>query len=147
MVKKKFTASIIGVGRIGFSLGFDKRREQPASHTFALKENKNIEIVSACDTDKKKLEFWKRHNKKCNVYDKSCDFFKKEISDIIVVSVNESSHLEVAIEAIKKQPKLIILEKPVAPNLKQALLIKKYSNVFIGIIRIQCSHIIKSISQ
>ncbi len=27
----KYTAAIIGTGRIGFSLGFDKKREQPAA--------------------------------------------------------------------------------------------------------------------
>lgn len=34
---KKYSAALIGLGRIGFSLGFDRKREQPASHTMALK--------------------------------------------------------------------------------------------------------------
>ncbi|HOV12925.1 MAG TPA: Gfo/Idh/MocA family oxidoreductase [Spirochaetota bacterium] len=130
MVKDKFNASIIGVGRIGFTFQFDKKREQPASHSIALKKNKNIKLTAACDIDKDKLSLWKKHYNKSKVYISIKDFLKNEKSDIIVIAVNEDSHLDITLKAIKKQPKLIILEKPIAPNIKEALLIKKYSEKF-----------------
>lgn len=44
--KKIYTAAVVGTGRIGFSLGFDKKREQPASHTMALNENPRVKIIA-----------------------------------------------------------------------------------------------------
>ena len=60
MAKKKYTAAVIGCGRIGYSLGLDKKREQPASHTMALKANKRIQIIAGCDKDINALNIWKR---------------------------------------------------------------------------------------
>ena len=51
-----YTAAIIGTGRIGFSLGLDKKREQPASHTMALLSNRRIRLVAGCDVDSQRLE-------------------------------------------------------------------------------------------
>ena len=48
-MKQQYTACVIGTGRIGFTLGFDKKREQPASHTMALLKNKHIRIIAGCD--------------------------------------------------------------------------------------------------
>ena len=47
--KKIYTAAVVGTGRIGFSLGFDKKREQPASHTMALNANPRIKIIAGVD--------------------------------------------------------------------------------------------------
>ena len=43
-MEHKYSAWIIGTGRIGFTLGFDKKREQPASHIMACINNTNIRI-------------------------------------------------------------------------------------------------------
>ena len=53
-----YTAALVGTGRIGFSLGFDKKREQPASHTMALLGNNRIKLIAACDTNEEKLTKW-----------------------------------------------------------------------------------------
>ena len=59
--KSAYTAALVGTGRIGFTLGFDKKREQPASHTMALLANPRVRIVAGCDTDTKRLESWQRY--------------------------------------------------------------------------------------
>ena len=64
MGRKKYTAALIGCGRIGYSLGNDKKREQPASHTMALNANRRINLVAACDTDQTRLIHWQEANKK-----------------------------------------------------------------------------------
>ena len=53
-----YTAALVGTGRIGFSLGLDKKREQPASHTMALLGNKRIKLIAAADTNEKNLTEW-----------------------------------------------------------------------------------------
>ncbi|WP_027728010.1 Gfo/Idh/MocA family protein [Treponema sp. C6A8] len=118
--KNIYTAAIIGTGRIGFTLGFDKKREKPASHTMALLENKRIKIVAGCDTFEDSINQWKRYvsrfNRDVKAYATSEELLAAEKYDIIVIAVNEDSHLETALQAIAAQPRLIILEKPVALN-------------------------------
>lgn len=126
---KQYTACLIGTGRIGFSLGFDKKREQPASHTMALLKEKRIRLVAGCDTDKEKLGAWGRYVKRyvpgARTFSDADTMLSEIKTDIIVIAVNEDAHLEAAIKAINAKPKLVILEKPVALNSENGNRIKE----------------------
>jgi predicted dehydrogenase len=124
MKQKIYTAAIIGTGRIGFSLGFDRRREQPASHTMALKGNRRISLIAGCDTDPERLAIWKRAIPAASVYEHYADLFASHVPDIVVISVNENAHLETALAAIRAHPRLLILEKPVALTVHDGLFIR-----------------------
>ncbi|MBQ0039958.1 MAG: Gfo/Idh/MocA family oxidoreductase [Treponema sp.] len=124
MAKKLYTAALIGCGRIGYSLGLDKKREQPASHTMALNGNSRIRLVAGCDTDQTRLIHWQEANKKALVYSDSATLYSRQKTDIVTIAVNENAHMREAIDAIRSKPRLIILEKPVALNLKEAMRIK-----------------------
>lgn len=113
---KQYTACLIGTGRIGFSLGFDKKREQPASHTMALLKEKRIRLIAGCDTDKENLETWGRYVPGARTFSDADTMISEIKADIIVIAVNEDAHLETALKAIRAKPKLVILEKPVALN-------------------------------
>ena len=126
-MEKKYTAALVGTGRIGFTLGFDRKREQPASHTFALKQNRRIKIVGGVDVDRERLEAWQKCNKGASVFDTVSGMFAAVQPDIVTVAVNEDAHLETALEVISHKPQLLILEKPVALNMEQADMIKKSS--------------------
>ncbi|NLM01489.1 MAG: Gfo/Idh/MocA family oxidoreductase [Treponema sp.] len=129
-MQNSFDACIIGTGRIGFLLGFDKKREQPASHTMALKNNSWINLCAGCDVNSERLALWKKYNKLARIYKSIDELFENENSilgkkiDIVVIAVNEDNHLSVTLKAIEYKPRLIILEKPVALNVKDALFIK-----------------------
>ena len=125
MGKKRYSAALIGTGRIGFSLGFDRKREQPASHTMALKANGRIRIESACDSDAARLEYWHKFNKKSAAYSSYAHLFASSKPEIVVIAVNEEFHLPVCLAAIHAQPKIIILEKPVALTVQEALQIQE----------------------
>ena len=112
--KTQYTAAVIGTGRIGFTLGFDRRREQPASHTMALKQNRRIKIIAGCDMQAANLAFWHRFVKDAAAYDNYSHLFASCKPDIAVIAVNENAHLEAALAAIRARPRLVILEKPVA---------------------------------
>ncbi len=124
MEEKTYSAAIIGTGRIGFSLGLDEKREQPASHTMAILENKRIFLESAADTNAENLEKWKNYvlskNPSVKIYKTSLELFSAHVPDIVVVSVNEDAHLEECLCAINARPRLVILEKPVALNSLEA---------------------------
>lgn len=116
----KYSAAIIGVGRIGFSLGFDKKREQPASHTMALLANKNIQLIAAADKNPENLINWQKYVKNSKIFNSSQELYKSIHPDIITVAVNEESHMDECLKAIQAKPKLVILEKPVALNTEEA---------------------------
>ncbi len=126
-----YTAALIGTGRIGFSLGLDKKREQPASHTMALTANRRIRLVAGCDCDVGRLEEWSRLTKVGRIYGAAEELFAGELAaagsvpDIITVAVNEAAHHGIALEAIRSKPRLVILEKPVALNSALALQIRE----------------------
>ncbi|MBO4404129.1 MAG: Gfo/Idh/MocA family oxidoreductase [Treponema sp.] len=124
---KVYSAAIIGLGRIGYSLGLDKKREQPASHTMALLANSRIKIVAGCDKNTETFADWQKAVKGAAVYTDSSELYRNHAPDIITIAVNESAHLNEAIRAINAKPRLVILEKPVALNMKEALLIKEAS--------------------
>ena len=124
-MKDFYTAGIIGTGRIGFSLMLDKKREQPASHTAALKENIRVKIVAGCDINDEHLLKWKSFNPGAKTFSNMEDYFAQEaVPDITVIAVNESAHLAAALMALKSKTKLVILEKPVALNLEEGRQIK-----------------------
>lgn len=141
-MKQRYTACIIGTGRIGFTLGFDKKREQPASHTMALLNNPAVRIIAGCDTDEKALTYWKNYvdghisqftfdkNKKVKVFTDVKTLFNDCSPDIVTIAVNEDSHLETALYSISQKPKLLILEKPVALNTAEGEKIVKASKKY-----------------
>ncbi len=128
MKQNRYIAAIVGTGRIGFTLGFDKKREQPASHTMALLDNKRIKLIAAADTNEENLENWRKYVKSHGgqkdftlTFTTSKELYENVTClDIITVAVNEDNHLEECIKAIEYKPKLVILEKPVALNSEEA---------------------------
>lgn len=119
-----YTAALVGCGRIGYTLGLDRRREQPASHTMAFNANPRISLVAGCDRDFSNLQAWHEANRKASIYHDSADLYARLRTDIITVAVNEEAHKREALAAINAGPKLVILEKPVALNSAEALLIQ-----------------------
>ncbi len=120
-----YKAAIIGTGRIGYLLQKDKKREQPASHSIALAKNKRIKLIAGCDNNQERLILWHKEYPKANKYKDYKKLMENERPDIIVIAVDEISHLEVTLKVIEYKPGLIILEKPIAPDLESALIIKK----------------------
>lgn len=124
MKDKKYTVAIVGCGRIGFSLGFDKKREQPASHTMAFKKNPSAKIIAGVDTNLENLKLWHKANPNAQIFSSVNDLFLNLNPDIVCVAVNEVSHLETALAVLKARPRLMILEKPVALNMSEGRKIK-----------------------
>ncbi len=144
--KKIYTAAVVGTGRIGFALGFDKKREQPASHTMALKENPRVKIIAGVDKNPENLSEWKKFTPSARTFESiekmyeafaECrdENWREKNSpdctpDIVVVAVNEDAHLSVALKAISHKPRLLILEKPVALNMNEAEKIRRAAKKF-----------------
>ncbi|MCM1321858.1 MAG: Gfo/Idh/MocA family oxidoreductase [Bacteroides sp.] len=128
--KPVYTAALVGTGRIGYTLAFDKKREQPASHTAAFDANHRIRLIAACDIRKESLEDWGRKHKNAALYDSASELARQEHPDIIAVAVNEDSHLSVFRDAARCRPRLIILEKPVALSAAEGTEIRRIAESY-----------------
>ena len=125
---KQYQAAIIGTGRIGFLLGKDRRREQPATHTTALNANKRIKLIAGCDIDGTRLALWQKENPQAKIFGHIDKLLSETSADIITVAVNEDAHLSTTLKVLNSRPRLVILEKPVALNTEEAYKIKKASD-------------------
>lgn len=118
-----YSAFLVGTGRIGFSLGFDEKREQPASHTAALLQNGRTSLIAGCDICAANLSSWQNYVGQ-KAFSSSDEMYASGLSaDIIVIAVNEDAHLSECLKAFEQKPRLVILEKPVALNSKEAFAI------------------------
>ena len=125
---KQYQAAIIGTGRIGFLLGKDRKREQPAAHTAALNTNKRIKLIAGCDIDGTRLALWQKENPQAKIFGHIDNLLSETSADIITVAVNEDAHLSTTLKVLNSRPRLVILEKPVALNTEEAYKIKEASD-------------------
>ena len=125
---KQYQAAIIGTGRIGFLLGKDRKREQPAAHTAALNANKRIKLIAGCDIDGTRLALWQKENPQAKIFGHIDKLLSETSADIITVAVNEDAHLSTTLKVLNSRPRLVILEKPVALNTEEAYKIKEASD-------------------
>jgi predicted dehydrogenase len=125
---KQYQTAIIGTGRIGFLLGKDRRREQPAAHTAALNANKRIKLIAGCDIDGTRLTLWQKENPQAKIFGHIDKLLSETSADIITVAVNEDAHLSTTLKVLNSRPRLVILEKPVALNTEEAYKIKEASD-------------------
>ncbi|MBQ2294694.1 MAG: Gfo/Idh/MocA family oxidoreductase [Spirochaetales bacterium] len=125
---KQYQAAIIGTGRIGFLLGKDRKREQPAAHTTALNANKRIKLIAGCDIDGTRLTLWQKENPQAKIFGHIDKLLSETSADIITVAVNEDAHLSTTLKVLNSRPRLVILEKPVALNTEEAYKIKNASD-------------------
>lgn len=128
--KRLFRVGIIGLGRIGFTLQFDKKREQPASHSAAFSGEKRCVLSGGFDRDLAKMAEWSKRYPRAKIYDNLNEMLSDGVWDILVIAVGEKEHLPVVKIAAASGPGLIVLEKPAAPSVKDALLIKKTCSLF-----------------
>ena len=120
MNKKKIKVSVIGAGRIGLKLEFDKKRLKPATHFGMWIKNKYTNLSSFCDKNSDSLKFAKRLNKKINYYFNYKKMIINEKPDIVSISTWKDTHYKIAKDCLNLGVKVIVLEKPLANNIKQA---------------------------
>ena len=110
--------SLIGCGRIGFILENDKLRNKPCTH-FGGASSAGLKFTSACDISKERL---KEFGLKANIPSDGLftDYkilLKNRTPDLAVISTWTDTHSDIALQAIGRGVKIIILEKPAASSL------------------------------
>lgn len=131
---KKYNVVVIGLGRIGFKNGFDKKRKQPASHIEAIKMNKRLVLTAVCDNlEKSRIVFQKKYKKNVKIfsnYNKLIEEINHEKlkCDILVIATSDNTHEEIltniARNILKNKSMLVFCEKPISNDLKSAIRIR-----------------------
>ncbi len=115
------TSAIIGCGRIAFLLEEDPLRNKPCSHIGGAAKS-GIKIDFACDVNIKRLRYFAEKN---NIAEENCFSDFKQLLDkkqpsLVIIATPTDSHAEIGISAAMNGAEIIVVEKPVASNLKDA---------------------------
>ena len=115
-----FRAGIVGCGRMGSQFDDDPKRKFVATHAGAYSVVEGMELVAACDLDEEKLAKCGRRWQIPILCQDYREMLRKEKLDILSICTWNSTHLEIAEEAVNNSVKAIFCEKPIADSLKNA---------------------------
>ena len=118
--KIKIPVCVIGAGRIGLNHEFDKKRIKPASHVGMWLKNKDCNLVAVCDKDEKQFLKAKKLKKNLLFYTNPMSMLKAIKPKIVSICTWKDSHFKMTKLCIKMGVRVIVLEKPLANNIKQS---------------------------
>jgi len=112
---------VSGLGRIGWELSFDKKRQQPASHVNAILENPDMELVAVCDINTDRLKTFSNMYPNIKTYVNFFSMIKDENPDVIVIATPDNMHcFQTLLSALCTNSKIIFCEKPISDNIPNA---------------------------
>ena len=120
MTSKKIPVCMIGAGRIGLKLEFDKKRIKPASHYGMWIRNKRFELKGICDNQELEKKFKKEIDPRISFYKDFKEMILAEKPEIVSISTWKDSHFEITNKCLDLGVKVIVLEKPLANNINEA---------------------------
>jgi len=116
---EKIKAGIVGLGRIASLLEEDSLREKPCTHAGAIAANGNCALTSGCDTDEeRRLLFAKKWQ--VPVFADAAEMISTHKPQILVIATHPDSHYHYCLLASAMQVPVVICEKPLADNIKEA---------------------------
>lgn len=117
---ESYRAAVVGLGRIGWMLEDDPKRNHPCTHAGALSQLPGVELVAgAARTEKSAKAFQERfHTKKA--YTDYLEMVRTEKIDIVGVATNPETHAQIVVELANAGVKGILCEKPLALSLEDA---------------------------
>lgn len=118
--KKKYTAAVIGVGRIGMKLENDLKRLKPATHFGMWNAQPDVELVAVCDTTKDNLELARVLKSDIKLYESAEKLLVEIQPDIVSISTWKDTHYEIMKLCMNYKIPAIVCEKPIAEKTEHA---------------------------
>jgi predicted dehydrogenase len=112
-------AAIIGLGRIASLLEEDSLREKPCTHAGAITANENCALVAGCDTNEEKRRLF-RLKWNVSVYKDAVEMLLIHKPQILTIATHPDSHYHYCSLAAQYKVPVVICEKPLADNIKDA---------------------------
>jgi len=137
---EKVTAAIIGLGRIASLLEEDALREKPCTHAGAIAANEDCVLAAGCDIDEERRKLftqkWGKNSPRTNaneneqikVYSDAKEMIVVHKPEILVIATHPDSHYKYCRLAAEMNVPVVICEKPLADNIKEARKIAALSN-------------------
>ena len=132
---EKITAAIIGLGRIASLLEEDSLREKPCTHAGAIAANPDCILAGGCDIDEERRRlFAEKWN--VPVYADAAAMIRAHSPQILVIATHPDSHYRYCRLAADLGVPVVICEKPLADNIREAkkmvnLVKKEFNNTII----------------
>lgn len=116
---KKYTAVVLGCGKVGATFEMDSGLIKPASHAAAFVANPRTELVALVDADPVALKRAGYYYKVATYTDaRAC--LEKLKPDIVVIATPPATHEEIFLLALELNIPAIVCEKPVSDSLESA---------------------------
>jgi len=117
---KKYTAAIIGCGKIAVEEGIFHKMFQPGTHAGAYKAHPRIKIVGFADIDPKRLRAAAKNFPGVPLFNSTEEMLKKTSPDIVSIATHSDTHAIFVKLAAKYRIKAIVCEKPAAKTVQEA---------------------------
>ena len=116
---EKIKAAIVGLGRIASLLEEDSLREKPCTHAGAIDANPDCVLVAGCDIDdeRRKLFAEKWH---VPAYNDAAEMLQRHKPQVLVIATYPDSHYRYCRLAAETAVPVVICEKPLADNIREA---------------------------
>jgi len=137
----RYNAIVVGLGKIGLVFDIKSRPEHILTHTKAYLKNRKFRLIAGVDIDPIPRKLFKKFSKR-EAYKNINEFHghNKIKIDVVSLCTPESVRVSEMQNIVKLNPKLVVIEKPIAMNIKEAAkimgLAKKHAiKIFVNYIR------------
>lgn len=125
-MKKIYKAVVIGGGNIGAGVDIYNKNIRPGSHADAYSKNKRFELCAIVETDKARHAYLNKYYPGVKIYEKMEDMLLAVKPDIVSVATPTKDHFKAVILAASRKVPVVLCEKPIAYDLREAeIMIKK----------------------
>ena len=127
---EKISAAIIGLGRIASLLEEDNLREKPCTHAGALAANTDCFLAAGCDRDEERRSLF-AEKWQVPVYADAAEMLRIHHPRIAAIATHPDSHYYYCGLAAASGVPVLICEKPLADNVREARKIARLGPVII----------------
>jgi len=116
---EKIKAAIVGLGRIASLLEEDSLREKPCTHAGAIAANEDCILDAGCDIDEERRRLF-AEKWQVPVYAQATEMLRIHKPQILVIATHPDSHYFYCRLAAEYKVPVVICEKPLADNIRDA---------------------------
>jgi predicted dehydrogenase len=115
----RLKAVIVGLGRIASLLEEDVLREKPCTHAGAIAANNDCVLAAGCDINEERRKLFSE-KWQVPVYDNAQEMLRIHKPQIFVIATHPDSHYHYCRLAALTRIPVVICEKPLAGNIREA---------------------------
>ena len=116
---EKIRAAIVGLGRITSLLEEDTLREKPCTHAGAICADENCILAAGCDIDEERRRLFEQ-KWQVPTFSEAAQMLDAHSPQIFVIATHPDSHYHYCRLAADYKVPVVICEKPLADNIKNA---------------------------